>query len=117
MHGHRYDLGDEYDRTNPLVIGTQITKVAVLQIDDGRGFRVLKNEGARSGCAIARDGLFDCGQAVSRWRFRRAVLCIFGLFNRIVGAARRSNLARRAEHLRNTQAIDDDHCDACLLTA
>jgi hypothetical protein len=100
MHGHRYDLGDGYDRTNPLVIGTQITKVAVLQIDDGGGFRVLKNEGARSGCAIARDGLFDCGQGVS-WRGCRSVVrvpCNFSQFNRIVGAARRLNAAIGVEY-------------------
>jgi hypothetical protein len=29
MHGHCYDLGDGYVRTNPLVIGTQIAKVTV----------------------------------------------------------------------------------------
>ena len=100
MHGHRYDLGDGYDRTNPLVIGTQITKVAVLQINDGRGFSVLDNEGARSGCTNARDGLFDCGQGVTWCGCRSVVrvLCNFAQFNRIVGAARRLNAAIGVEY-------------------
>jgi hypothetical protein len=62
----------------------------------------LRNEGLRLACANANDELFDCGQRVDRSGYGAIGLCKFESFNRIVRAARRSNLADRVENLSET---------------
>jgi hypothetical protein len=69
----------------------QDAKVIVSQNVDHKRFSVLTKKRVRPGCANAKDGLFDCGQGVRTCK--GAVFCNFGLFNRIVGAARRPKAA------------------------
>jgi hypothetical protein len=95
MHGSWYDLRDGYVHTNPSEVGTQIAKAITAHNAENRGFSVLKTGPALPDCANANDGLFDCGQGVSSCR--SVVFGNFGLFNRIVGAARRLKAARGLE--------------------
>jgi hypothetical protein len=48
-----------------LGIRTQSAKVIVMQIGDDRGFSVWMNASRPAGCADAKGGLFDYGQAAS----------------------------------------------------
>jgi hypothetical protein len=100
VHCHWHGLGDEYVHTNPLMIGTQIAKITVLQINDHRGFSISHKQMSYPGCANAREGMSDCGQggaaaAAGMWS---AFAANFAQFNRIVGAACRRNAAIGAEY-------------------
>src|SRR5271167_3832399 len=74
-------------------IGTRSAKLFVAQDADDRGFSGAEKTCKRAACANAEDGLFNCGQGVGWKGRRRTGSCDFKLFNRIVGAARRSTAA------------------------
>src|SRR6202042_3595175 len=61
VHCHWHGLGDEYVHTNPLMIGTQIAKITVLQINDHRGLSISHKQ-------MSIPGLCECERGNVRLR-------------------------------------------------
>jgi hypothetical protein len=64
VHCHSHGLGEEYVHTNPLMIGTQIAKITVLQINDDRGFSISHKQ-------MSIPGLCECERGNVRLRTGR----------------------------------------------